>query len=61
MPCGRTCRNATIRANTITWAIDAVVVYSTHAYTMPSTKAAITAPLICPTPPTTTTRKALMM
>ena len=41
-----------MRTNTMTFAIDAVVLYSMNEFRMPSANAAMTAPLICPRPPT---------
>lgn len=43
---------------TATLASDAVVLYSMNEFNSPKPNAAITVPLICPRPPTTTTRKA---
>jgi hypothetical protein len=45
----------------MTFAMLAVVEYSNVACSRPSPNAAITAPLICPMPPATTTRKASTM
>ncbi len=44
--------------NTATLATDAVVLYSMNEFRMPRAMAAMTAPLIWPRPPMTTTRKA---
>src|SRR5207249_808181 len=61
IPCGRSCRKATMARNTTTLARLAWVPYSTNALMIPRENAARMAPRSCPSPPTITTRKASMM
>ena len=58
MPCGRTCRNATIAMNTAALAMLVLVLYSMNELAIPSASAAKIAPRSWPRPPTMTTRNA---